>query len=219
MKKIIYVLIAACLGTAACKKITTDEVTTRIVTPSFPGLTLKGEPVVSTGVGTGTFTDPGATGYDSVAKTSTDLQPLANTVDLTTPGFYSVQYEAKNVYDYRTNSNRLVLVTAVSASDDISGVYTRTSNGQEVTLTKQGTGLYITDNIGGVAGDPDFLFPVYVGIPTETTLDVPPQPNPFGGDVFVTGGKVVRTATTITFSYVVRGAGFGTATRTFVKVL
>ena len=209
---------AACLGTGACKKITTDDVTTRIVTPNFPGLTLKGEQIVSTGVGTGTFTDPGAVGYDSIAKTSVELQPIANTVDLTKPGFYSVQYEAKNVYGYRSNSSRLVLVTSVSASDDISGVYTRT-NGQKVTLTKRGTGLYSIDNIGGVPNAPEYLFPIYVGIPTETTLDVPPQPNPLGGDVFVTGGTLTRTATSITFSYIVRGSGFGTATRTFVKQL
>jgi hypothetical protein len=217
MKKTICILLSLCLGTAACKD-DTEGVTTRIVTPSFPGLVLKGEPVVSTGIGSGTFTDPGATGIDSIANTTVELQPLSNDVDLTKPGFYSVQYEAKNVYGYRTNVNRLVLVSAVPATDDISGTYRRIPNNQEVTLTKAGTGLYIIDNIGGVPGDPGYVFPVYVGVPTENVVAVPPQANPFGGNVSVTEGTLKREGNTITFSYRVQGAGFSTTPRTFVKV-
>ncbi len=217
MKKSFLIITGICLALVACKD-DTENVTTRVVTPSFPGLVLNGQPIVSASVGSGTFTDPGATGYDSIANTSTALQPLENDVDLTTPGFYSVQYEAKNVYGYRTNVNRLVLVSAVPASDDISGTYERIPNRQQVTLTKAGTGLYVIDNIGGVPGDPEFVFPVYVGLPTETAIQAPPQPSPFGGNVTITGGQIQRTGNTISFSYSVIGTRFGTAPRTFVKV-
>ena len=217
MKKALLIILSVGALLTACKD-DTAGVTTRIVTPSFPGLVLNGQPVVSTAVGAGAFTDPGATGYDSVANTSFPLQPVENDVNLTAPGFYSVQYEAKNVYGYRTNASRLVLVSAVPATDDISGTYERVPNRQPVTLTKVSTGLYVIDNIGGVPDSPEYLFPVYLGLPTETTLEAPPQPNPFGGGVGISGGQIVRQGSTITFSYIVEGNGFGTARRTFVKV-
>jgi hypothetical protein len=203
----------------SCKVVDTENTTTRIVRPTFPTIVFTGDPIISTTVGGGTFTDPGAIGYDSITSTSTPLQPIANTVDLSEPGFYSVQYETRNTWGYRSNRNRLVLVSSVPASDDISGIYRRTSNGQEVTLTKKGTGLYVINNIGGVAGNPDFVFDVYVGIPTLTTLQVPPQPNPLGGNISVQNGQVQRNGNNVSFSYVVVGSGFGTATRTFTKVL
>jgi hypothetical protein len=216
MKSLCFILLAVVLM-SSCKIIKTDDKTTDIVKPSQPGLTLKGDAIISTGIGTGNFTDPGAVGYDSVRKVSTELQPLVNAVDLTKPGFYAVQYEAKDVYGYRNNKNRLVLVTSTPASDDISGEYRRT-NGQVVTLTKKGTGLYVIDNIGGVASNPDYLFDVYIGVPTLTSLAVPEQENPFGGNVFVSDATITRSGSSISFSYIVRGAGFGTAKRTFNKI-
>ncbi len=206
------------LMAVACKMIKTDDKITRVVTPSFPGLILKGDAITGTTVGTGAFNDPGAIGYDSVTKVSTNLVPLVNDVDLTKPGFYTVQYEAKNSYGYRTNMNRLVLVTSVSPTDDISGTYKRTSNGQTVTLTKKGTGLYTIDNIGGVSGNPAYLFDIYVGITSQSTIEVPTQSDPNGADIFVTEGTLVKSGNDVTFSYRVQDKSlFGTQVRTFVK--
>ncbi len=217
MKRIYIIMLSGLVLIQACKMISTEDVTTRIVTPSFPGLTLKGDSVTSRGIGTGTFTDPGATGYDDIAKVTTELVPLVNKVDLTKAGFYSVQYETKNTYGYRTNKNRLVLVTSVDESDDISGEYRRT-NGQLVTLTKKGRGLYLIDNVGGVPGNPDYLFPVYLGVTDLTTIQGPAQENPFGGNISVTDGEITRSGNAITIVYKVKGSGFSETPRTFTKV-
>ncbi|MFN8164878.1 MAG: DUF5011 domain-containing protein [Bacteroidia bacterium] len=49
-----------------------------------------------TGIGSGAYTDPGATGLDDVTGQTSTLSPVSNNVDLTTPGFYSVKYSMKN---------------------------------------------------------------------------------------------------------------------------
>lgn len=218
MKKVFLLITGVCAVLLSSCEDETAGVTTRIVTPTYPNIVFSGEQVISTNVGSGAFTDPGAAAFDSITSTSTPLQPVSNDVDLTSPGFYSVQYEAENVYGYRSNAARLVLVTPVPAADDISGTYERIPNRQPVTLTKVGTGLYVIDNIGGVPGSPEYVFPVYVGLPGEAMMEAPPQFNPLGGTVSITDGQVERTGGTITFSYRVLGSGFGTAPRTFVKV-
>ncbi len=218
MKKAFLIIASACMALLSACEDETAGVTTRIVTPTYPDIRFNGEPIVSTGLGSGAFTDPGATAFDSITSTSTPLQPLSNDVDLTQTGFYSVQYEAKNVYGYLSNAARLVLVSTVPAADDISGTYERIPNRQPVTLTKVGTGLYVINNVGGVPASPEYEFPVYVGLSSETVMEAPPQLNPLGGTVSIADGKVVRAGGAVTFSYVVIGSGFGTAVRTFVKV-
>jgi len=143
--------------------------------------------------------------------------PVSNNVDLTTPGFYSVTWEFTNsngVLSYTTQKSRLILVTPVDPADDISGVYTRT-NGVEVNVVKHGTGLYTTDNVGGVAGNDAYIFDVYFGVTGPTTIEVPDQPNPLGGLVHCENATLTMDATDTTIKWVVIGSGFGTALRTF----
>ena len=215
MKKSIIILSLITIAFAGCKKDDPDAVS-KIVDVSYPIIVLNGEQVVSQPVGTGTYTDPGATGTDDITGATSALSPVVNTVDLTTPGFYSVKYTMKNANGYITNQIRLVLVTPVDPSVDLSGTYARTSNGQTVTVTKRGTGLYTTDNVGGVPGDPSYVFDVYFGQISDTEIQVPPQPNPLGGEVYCDEGTLDLNAP-ITYSYIVHGSGFGTATRTFEK--
>src|ERR1039457_6419178 len=159
MKRIIISIIAICCLFAACTK-ETQNVST-VVNVTYPVITLKGAQIISTGIGTGAYTDPGATAYDSLTSSTKNLTPITNNVDLTMPGFYSVEYSDTNGDGFYSSAIRLVLVTGVSPSIDISGTYARQSNGQTVTVTKVGTGLYTTDNVGGVANNPAFIFPVY----------------------------------------------------------
>jgi hypothetical protein len=212
MKKILFCLMTLAAGMLSCKK---ETVVSKVVRISYPTITLHGNAVISTGIGTGSYTDPGATGYDDVAGVSKELTPVSNNVDLTKPGFYNVTYSMTNANGYITTAIRLVLVTSVNAAIDWSGTYKRVSNGQHVTITKKATGLYTTDNIGGVSGNPAFLFPVYIGQTTDTSIQVPPQLNPFGGNVFCTNETFSLTAADTTFSYVVMGSNFGTAVRVF----
>ena len=213
MKKLIIPIILAGIILSACKKETTDV--SKVVSVSYPSIALNGAQIISQPVGTGAYVDPGATGTDDLTGATSSLTPILNEVDLTTPGFYAVKYSTKNSNGYVTNATRLVLVTPVSDTIDLSGTYARTSNGQTVTVTKKGTGLYTTDNVGGVANNPSYVFDVYFGQVSDTTIQVPPQANPLGGDVYCIGGTLDLN-TPYTYSYIVKGSGFGTSRRTFV---
>ena len=215
MKAYYIFLIACCCCATACTK-DTEHVFTRTVTPIYPVITLKGDPVVSTGIGTGAYTDPGATAFDSIANSTTTLTPTSNNVDLTQVGFYAVSYDAKNTYGYRASATRLILVTQDDPADDISGTYARTSNGQVVHVEKKGTGLFTVDNPGGVAGDDSFISPYYIGFTDATHFEGPEQDSP-NGSITLSNPKIVRSGSNITLSWVVLGAAFGTSTRTFVK--
>lgn len=209
-------IIAACAGlllVTACKK---QESTTKVV--SVPHMELIGTAVYSTPVSTGAYSDPGASFTDENGSTSTLTSPTSSNVDLTTPGFYSATYSRRTQYGYNLSVSRLVLVTPVSPSLDYSGVYTRTSNSQTVTVTKHGTGLYTTDNVGGVAGNPTYVFDVYFGMVNDSVLVVPSQYNPVGGDnLYCTNGLLTATGGTTTIQWVVMGTGFGTSLRKFIK--
>jgi hypothetical protein len=214
MKKSLIILAVAALAFTGCDK--DPDTVSRTVDVSYPIITLNGDEVVSQPIGTGSYVDPGATGTDDITGATTTLSPVLNNVDLTTAGFYSVKYTMSNANGYISNKVRLVLVTPVDPAVDLSGTYARTSNGQTVTVTKRGTGLYTTDNVGGVANNPAFIFDVYFGQISDTEIQVPVQPSGLGGDIYCDNGTLDLNIP-ITYSYVVHGTGFGTAVRTFVK--
>jgi hypothetical protein len=214
MKKIIIpILLISTVAIWSCRKIT-DDVST-VVNVSYPVIVLNGDEVVSTGIGTGAYVDPGATGTDDITGVSSSLTPVSNNVDLTQAGFYSVKYSMKNANGYISSKTRLILVTPIDPAVDLSGTYARTANGQEVTITKRGTGLYTTDNVGGVAGLPQYVFDVYFGQISDTEIQIPSQPNPLGGDVSGSDGALDISPSDTTIAYRVLGSGFGTALRTF----
>ena len=214
MKKLIIPIIITGFLFTACKK-EIDPVST-VVTVSYPTIVLSGDQIISQSVGTGVYVDPGATGIDDLSGAQTALSPVLNTVDLTTPGFYAVKFSTKNSNGYISSLTRLVLVTPVDPAVDISGTYHRTTNTTDITVTKKGTGLYTTSNIGGVPGLPQYVFDVYFGQISDTVIQIPPQPNPLGGDVYAIGGTLNLNAP-VTYSYIVKGSGFGTSRRTFVQ--
>ncbi|MBO9730713.1 MAG: DUF5011 domain-containing protein [Chitinophaga sp.] len=214
MKALLYIFLAGAVMLTACTK-KSENVYTKMVTPVFPVLTLKGDPVVTLSVG-GSYTDAGATGYDSLTNTTTQLTPTSNNVDAANAGFYVVNFQTINLWGYRTLGSRLVLVTTISPADDISGTYKRTSNGQEVHVVKKGTGLYTVDNPGGVAGNPAFIFPYYIGFTDASTFEGPTQNTPLGG-LTLSSTSIIRNGTDVTLKWVVNNPNFGTSVRTFVK--
>jgi hypothetical protein len=216
---ILIVIMTPFLFTACKKKYTTDDVTQKIVEPHYPTITLNGPQFVSAPVSTGSYTDAGASGLDDNTNVSTELTPEPFNVDLTTPGFYTVIYKFKNTDGYATSATRFILVTEVDSALDYSGVYVRTT-GTPTNITKVATGLYKTDNVGGVGAsgipNPAFIADVYFGQIDDSTLVFPMQPTPFG-DLYCVNSYIYTTTSDTTIKYAVRNATFGTAVRTFIK--
>ncbi|MEC5142413.1 immunoglobulin-like domain-containing protein [Chitinophaga sp. 212800010-3] len=215
--KALYFLLAGCIIFSSCTK-NSEGVIKQTVTPVYPVITLKGDPALAISIGS-TYTDPGATAFDSLANSTTTLTPLVNPVDPKTPGVYFVNFQAINKWGYRTQATRLVLVTSTPASDDISGTYKRTSNSAVVHITKLATGLYSVDNLGGVAAgnNPVFFFPYVIGLTDLNTLVGPNQPTPLGG-IFLDKTSIDRSGGTVTLKWAIEAPqGFGNSVRTFVK--
>jgi hypothetical protein len=212
MKKIIILFTISTLIITACKK--DPESVSTIVNVTYPVITLNGEAVVSTNVGTGQYVDPGATGTDELTGATSTLSPVLNNVDLSKPGFYSVKYTMKNANGFITNTTRLVLVTPIDSSVDLSGVYFRTANNVTANVVKKGTGLYTIDNVGGVPLA-EYMYEVYFGQTSDTTVEIPTQPNALGGDISSENGILSVSPADTTISWKVIGAGYATNQRTF----
>jgi hypothetical protein len=222
MKKVAILLlaIAPVLYFSACKKkYTTDNVTQKTVEPHYPTITLNGPQFMSVPVGTGTYTDQGATGLDDNTNTTYNLTPEPFNVDLTTPGFYTVIYKFRNTDGYYSDATRFILVTEVADSLDYSGVYVRTT-GVPCNVTKVARALYKTDNVGGVGSpgvpNPAFVDDVYFGQIDDSTLVFPEQPTVFG-NLYCVNSFIRPTASDTTLEYAIRNPTFGTATRFFIK--
>jgi len=215
------ILFASVLVFGGCKK--KDKSTTIVV--KVPKFELIGPTAFSTPAGPGSYVDPGVTYTDEEGNVSVLTEPTSSDVNLAAPGFYSCSYEKKTEHGYKLKASRLVLVTPVSPLDDHSGIYARTANSQTVTITKIGTGLYTTDNVGGVAGNDAYIFDVYFGLVNDTTIAMPSQPNVVGGGyLYGTNGKIIVAGPTTTIQWKIFGdtdtgsaSGFGTSLRTFVK--
>jgi hypothetical protein len=83
-------------------------------------------------------------------------------------------------------------------------------------VEKVATGLYKTDNVGGVPLPSAFAITVYFGQLDDSTLVVPAQPTD-AGEMFCVNSKIIPTALDTTITWAVRNASFGTQQRTFIK--
>jgi len=211
--KLILITIVAVGIFYGCKK--DEDPVSKEVRVQYPTITMNGGQFVSINIG-GTYTDAGAVAFDSINSSNTDLMPIQSEVDPTTPGLYPVIFEAENSYGFKSQSIRWVAVTNIPADEDISGVYARTANGVEVNIDKKARGIYSTDNVGGVPGDPSYLFPVYFVQLNDTDIVVPPQPGGFG-EVSAYDTRLTKSPSDTTIQWVVDGAGFGTALRVFSR--
>ena len=152
--------------------------------------------------------------FDTFTGATSDLAPTVSGVDNTKPGMYPIIYEGKNKYGFKSQEVRWVAVTAVSASEDIGGLYKRVPNNAPVNITKVSRGIYKCDNLGGVPGSPDYIYDMYFVQLSDTTVNFPSQPGPFG--TTKTAQEVLKkSGSDTTQKWQVLGAGFGTAIRTF----
>lgn len=196
---------------AACKK--KEDNVSLTVKVEYPRITLKGNKYVTINLNE-SFSDPGATMFDTFTNATTDLAPTQSGVDNTKPGMYPIIYEGANKYGFKSQEVRWVAVTSVSASEDIGGLYRRVPNNQAVTITKVSRGIYKCDNMGGVPGSPDYIYDTYFVQLSDTTVNFPSQPGPFG--TVKSGSEILKkSASDTTLKWVVLGPGFGTAVRTF----
>jgi len=215
MKKILIVLAAVLMTVAiSCKK-KTPGLVSRIVTASYPVITIKGDQFVSIPVG-GAFTDEGSSATDTVLNETPELIEVTNDIDNSTPGFYTVQYTYKNSNGYVSTATRFVLVTDIDAGLDYSGEYRRTTNNSPMNVSKVATGLYKTDNVGGVPLPSAYAITVYFGQIDDSTLVVPSQPTA-AGDMYCVNSFIYPSATDTTITWAVRNASFGLQQRFFVK--
>lgn len=205
MKKIVAIITITMLF-AACSK-DTDNVS-KMVTVSYPEVTLKGESVVNLQVGAA-YTDAGATVKDDITGQTSDLTPVSSNIDTSAPGLYLVQFLAANANGYETSETRVVTVTAVNDPVDYSGNYVR-SNGQICVITKISNGVYKLQNPGGAPGADDVI--IYMVETDAATFVAPAQPSVVGSFALL-GIKLTGSGA----SWTVDNAGYGTQVRTFVK--
>lgn len=211
------------LGLGSCKK--KDEAVSETVEVKYTEITLKGNEYVSVPVG-GTYSDPGATAKDPYDGSVKDISPLegGDAPDYSTPGMYPVIYEATNKYGFKSQKVRWIAVTNVSSSEDVSGVYRRSTNKGPMNVVKVATGIYYSDNVGGVpvAGsnpviaDPGFVYKTYFVQTNDTTIIVPVQPW-IAGDIYCNSTKLRKSSSDTTIAWIVRNSSFGTALRTFSR--
>lgn len=213
MKKIVLItgLIILTTFIISCKKESADV--SRIT--YYAALTIQGDQYMVINKGTA-FVDPGVEAIMQGQEVPYDTE---GSVDENTPGVYRLDYSVTNGDGFTSSTFRIVgVIDPTAASNDYSGNYERTSNGVGVHWTKVANGLYICDNVGGVdpIGSPAWSFPVRVFNYQDSTIEVPVQPNPLGGDLYCDNAKYYPSV--IKYSWIVMGAGFGTSTRTFVKL-
>ena len=210
MKKIISItIIALLIFVVGCKK--ENLYPSKTVKASYPVLTLLGDELVPLAQGA-TFTDPGATYTDSVTGESGTVT-ATETLNTNEEGITILNYTFRNKNGFETTITRTIAITGISDAFDISGDYERTSNGEIAHVTKIAKGLFQTDDVGGNVYDDPALFL----ITSDSSMIVPSQylvnseaPADFE-DVSISYDP------TVTFQYVVISAGYGTATRVFVK--
>lgn len=213
MKLILAAAVTFTFIASACKK--KEDSVSETVKVVYPRITLIGAQYVTINIGE-SFTDPGAKMYDTFTNQETTLSPTQSGVDNTTPGMYPIIYEGTNKYGFKSQAVRWVAVTAVPAGEDISGLYLRTANNSPNQVTKVSRGIYRCDNIGGVNGIPDYIYDMYFVQLSDTTVNFPAQPGPFGTTKTDTE-KLTKSGSDTTLAWIVRGPGFGTAVRTFSR--
>lgn len=212
IKITIAFLAAALITIAGCKKEDTPSQTLKV---SRPTITLIGDPIVSLQVGEA-YVDPGATYYDSLYG---DNGTLSSTTEVNTSeeGFAIVYYSVFNKYGFEGTATRLVAVTNVDNALDISGSYSRSSNGAEAIVTKLGRGVFQTDNVSGAAaGVKDAAFFMFK---SDSTIVMPDQylPN-FAAQASFVDPAYDFTASPPSYSYAIDNPYvFSPVVRTFVK--
>ncbi len=181
----------------------------------FPVITVKGALYYPIAKGTA-YTDPGVTatgGGASIPVVTT------GTVNVNTPGVYTLTYTATNSDGFPATASRTVIVystDATATNNDFSGNYARTTNGSIAAWTKIAPGVYTIFNPGGAPGT---NLTVVAINPTGYTISIPSQiaggaPTSSASETATPG---VPVTTLSKYSMEIVNPGYGTSIRTFIK--
>lgn len=176
----------------------------------YPLITLNGDQWNTIDAG-GTFTDPGVVAKEGDAEISVTTE---GSVDVNTPGVYTIKYTAVNKDGFDASAYRYVGVISPNVKGtDMSGSYKRNAGALGVsTVTKISDNFYYANNVGGIAV-PDPSVSVYFYHYDTGKLGVPFQFTP--GNAFECVNATVELG--VKYSWVVINSGYGTALRTFIK--
>ena len=220
MKKIIILSLLLAVGFTSCKKNYGDPSVT--VTVSYPTITMTGAQYYSIAVN-GPLPSIAATAYDSFYNENCAVILDLSTLDNTTPGLYAVTASAANKYGFVGYKTVYVGVTNEPASLDISGVYIRNATpGRVANVTKLATGMFMTDNVGGVditVPSTGASVPAVFVVTSDSTIDFGSQLTN-AGTLTASSESLLLVAgggTGTTLAYALSLSGFGTQVRTFIK--
>ena len=156
-----------------------------------------------------TYTDEGAIstagGKDAPYKPS-------GTVNSAVPGIYVIDYAATNEDGFSSSAYRTVVVMDPAATTkDLSGTYTRSTNGRASVWTKTAPGVYSVTNPGGAAVPPISVVVVnYSG----NNIAIPQQETSAG--TFSSSNGIYNPAGP-SYSWNIANGGYGQQSRTFNK--
>lgn len=157
MKKFHYIIIVALiLLSYSCKRDLTSEGVSKVT--SYVTFTLTGGPTVIFPAG-GAYVDPGFKGLEGT-KDVTNTIKITGSVDGTTVGLYTLQYNAVNSDGFSSSVERTVIIYDPAApATDLGGNYVssvsrkapaRSFTGLKVSIEKLAPGFFfISDFIGG----------------------------------------------------------------------
>jgi len=217
MKKIFIFSALVFLAVTGCRK-QPNSVSTE-VSVSYPTISFAGGNIYfSIPVG-GALPNVSATAYDSFYQERDSVLIDKSSLDNTTPGLYIVTASSKNKYGMTAYASIYVAVTNIPSVINLGGRYARTSNNDTVHVTKLATGLYVTDNVGGVlASNPAFILPAYFVQVDDTTIILPNQQTAQGA-IFGTMAACNMSPLDTTYQYVVNpNPPFGSSLRVFLKL-
>ena len=179
----------------------------------FPIVTLNGAAYIVVAKGA-TYTDQGVT-----AKAGGQDVPVtvAGSVDVSTPGVYTLTYTAKNSDGFSASVSRTVVVyftDASASSNDFSGDYARSTNGQIASWTKLAPGVYKVVNPGGAVGA---TLTVIAINPTGFQIKIPDQISSDGNTTF-SSNESYSAGPPPTYMWKINNPGYGPSIRTFTKI-
>lgn len=178
----------------------------------FPLLSLKGSAYIAVAKGSA-YTEPG---INATANGATIPFTTSGSVNVNTPGIYSLTYTATNADGFSASIRRTVIVYSTDASaaaNDLSGKYLRAATGQSATWTKLAPGVYLVDNPGGAAG---VNLQVIAINPTGFTVSIPSQISSDGNTSSSTNFNYVN-GNPPSYTLVFNNPTYGTSVRSFVK--
>lgn len=180
------------------------------------------------------FTDPGV--IVTIGDEQVEPDEVTGSVDVNTPGVYTITYSKVNEDGFSATEHRYVgVIDPGVIGNDFSGEYQRTQYGSNTTpsgiavWTKITEGLYTNNNVGGVPDNNSFVYDVYVFNVIDNKIMVPAQTDQLGGGIIfctsTSGGSVPDLIDfnpgpvgTISYVWGVKGNNYGTNTRTFTRV-